>query len=59
MYVVYDNKEHCLELHEKPLRLLKQLEMEGKNPTFMMRKKLNAASSGDSAVAAPVLPSVI
>ncbi|KAH8599590.1 hypothetical protein B0O99DRAFT_610791 [Bisporella sp. PMI_857] len=38
LYIVYGDKERCLEMHEKPLILFKQLDKEGKKPMFMLRK---------------------
>ncbi|KAI9793111.1 MAG: Adaptor for signal transduction [Peltula sp. TS41687] len=38
LYIVYGDEERCLELEEKPLILFKQLDREGRKPTFMLRK---------------------
>ena len=38
LYIVYGDEERCLELEEKPLILFKQLNSEGRKPTFMLRK---------------------
>ncbi|KAI9794100.1 MAG: hypothetical protein M1833_000465 [Piccolia ochrophora] len=38
LYIVYGDEERCLELHEKPLHLFKQLDKEGRKPMFMLRK---------------------
>ena len=38
LYIVYGDQERCLGLEEKPLMLFKQLDREGKQPMFMLRK---------------------
>lgn len=38
LYIIYGDKERCLEMDEKPLELFKMLEREGKRPCFMLRK---------------------
>ena len=43
LYIVYGDQERCLELEEKPLILIKQLQSEGKKPMFMLRR--NAATA--------------
>lgn len=40
LYIVYGDQERCLALDEKPLILFKQLDKEGKKPTFMLRRHL-------------------
>jgi protein STE50 len=39
LYIVYGDQERCLELHEKPLKMFKDLDREGKKPMFMLRRK--------------------
>lgn len=39
LYIVYGDVERCLGLEERPLILFKQLDKEGRKPTFMLRKK--------------------
>ncbi|KAL2066102.1 hypothetical protein VTL71DRAFT_2173 [Oculimacula yallundae] len=38
LYIVYEDKERCLGMEEKPLILFKQLDKMGKKPMFMLRK---------------------
>jgi hypothetical protein len=38
LHLLYGNKERCLRMDEKPLKLFKQLDKEGKKPMFMLRK---------------------
>jgi hypothetical protein len=38
LYIVYADKERCLGMEEKPLIMFKQLDKEGRNPMFMLRK---------------------
>jgi len=38
LYIVYGDQERCLGLDEKPLRLFKQIDSEGRKPMFMLRK---------------------
>lgn len=38
LYIVYGDKEHRLELDEKPLQIFKLLAKEGSKPRFMLRK---------------------
>ncbi|KAF8857218.1 hypothetical protein BDZ45DRAFT_691088 [Acephala macrosclerotiorum] len=38
LYIVYGDKERCLGMEEKPLRIIKALEKEGWRPMFMLRK---------------------
>jgi protein STE50 len=38
LYIVYGDQERCLGLNEKPLILFKQLDREGRQPMFMLRK---------------------
>lgn len=47
LYIVYGNEERCLDMHEKPLILFKQLDKEGKKPMFMLRK-INSTSEVQS-----------
>lgn len=39
LYIVYGKEERCLAMDERPLILFKQLDKEGKNPMFMLRKQ--------------------
>jgi len=38
LYILYEDKERCLGMDEKPLILFKQLDKMGKKPMFMLRK---------------------
>ncbi|KAL1618271.1 hypothetical protein SLS56_010601 [Neofusicoccum ribis] len=38
LYIVFEDQERCLGLHEKPLIIFKLLDREGKAPMFMLRK---------------------
>jgi hypothetical protein len=38
LYIIYGDKEHCLEMDEKPLQIFKLLAKEGSKPRFMLRK---------------------
>ena len=38
VYLTYDDKERCVGMDEKPLRIFKELVKQGKNPIFMLRK---------------------
>ena len=42
LYIVYGDTERCLGMNERPLVIFKQLDKEGKKPTFMLRKASNA-----------------
>ncbi|KAI9833263.1 MAG: Adaptor for signal transduction [Phylliscum demangeonii] len=60
LYIVYGNEERCLELDERPLILFKQLDREGRKPTFMLRKNapnapLAAALLADGSAPGPSL----
>lgn len=44
LYIVYGDTERCLGLEEKPLLIFKQLDREGKKPTFMLRKRASLRS---------------
>ena len=46
LYIVYGDEERCLELEEKPLKLFKQLDNEGRKPMFMLRKVTPAGEGG-------------
>ena len=46
LYIVYGDEERCLELEEKPLKLFKQLDNEGRKPMFMLRKVTGGDGSG-------------
>jgi len=41
LYVVYGDQERLVGLEEKPLALIKQLDKEGRKPTFKLRKVLS------------------
>lgn len=45
LYLVYDDKERCLGLEERPLIIFKKLEREGKKPVFMVRRHIQPPSS--------------
>jgi len=47
LHIVYGDEERCLELDEKPLRLFKMLEEEGKSPRLMLRKARFASVMGE------------
>ena len=38
LYIVYEDKELCLGRQDKPMLLFKQLDKEGRKPTFMLRR---------------------
>jgi hypothetical protein len=38
LYIVYEDQERCLGMDEKPLILFKELDKEGRKPSFMIRK---------------------
>ena len=52
LYIVYGDQERCVDLHEKPLALFKDLDREGKKPMFMLRK-LAAPQEGRIAPSVP------
>ncbi|KAK0122222.1 Adaptor for signal transduction, variant 2 [Cadophora gregata] len=49
LYIVYEDKERCLGMEEKPLILFKQLDKMGKKPMFMLRK-IAPVGSGENVV---------
>ena len=54
LYIVSGEMERCLGMEEKPLRLFKQLDKEGKKPLFMLRKIASSIASATSVVDTPV-----
>jgi hypothetical protein len=49
LYIVCGDQERLLQLDEKPLILFKQLDKEGKNPMFMLRKmSVHPEAAGDT-----------
>ncbi|KAL8898654.1 MAG: hypothetical protein Q9207_006594 [Kuettlingeria erythrocarpa] len=41
LYILFGDQERCLEPEDMPLRIFKQLDREGKSPTFMLRRNVS------------------
>lgn len=61
LYIVHGDTERLLRPEEKPLRMFKQLDDEGKKPMFMLRRTSNGAdvrlTDGDTSLREPTAPS--
>lgn len=51
MYIIYGDQEQLVGLEEEPLKMFKQLDKEGKNSLFMLRK--NAQQTNESGYEPP------